>query len=307
MAWGAAATGTRAATGSTGQGLSLMQESIAEIALARLPLVVLNMARAQGDYWQATRGGGHGDYRASVLAPMDVTEAVELAQLAFHLADRWRNPVLLFGDYYLAHTYQSVDVEPIDFGAAARQRLGARRRHRRHRRRPAGLAARHRPSSATASATTWPSTTSTGVAATEADARPGSSPVARDRHPRRRRGGGRRLRHPGQFVRYAVAAAARARASASATCGRSRCSRSRATASREAAAGAPRGRGVREQPGPDGRRRAARGARRVPRSTFIGGLIARRLRVRHRPRPRRGPAGRAHQRVLATARERGAA
>ena len=55
MAWGAAATGTRAATGSTGQGLSLMQESLAEICLARLPLVVLNMARAQGDYWQATR------------------------------------------------------------------------------------------------------------------------------------------------------------------------------------------------------------------------------------------------------------
>ena len=58
MAWGAAATGTPAATGSTGQGLSLMQESLAEITLARLPLVVLNMARAQGDYFQATRGGG---------------------------------------------------------------------------------------------------------------------------------------------------------------------------------------------------------------------------------------------------------
>ena len=72
MAWGAAATGTPAATGSTGQGLSLMQESLAEITLARLPLVVLNMARAQGDYCQATRGGGHGDYRHLVLAPVDV-------------------------------------------------------------------------------------------------------------------------------------------------------------------------------------------------------------------------------------------
>jgi len=60
MAWGAAATGTLAATGSTGQGLSLMQESLAEITLAHLPLVVINMARAQGDYYQATRGGGHG-------------------------------------------------------------------------------------------------------------------------------------------------------------------------------------------------------------------------------------------------------
>ena len=117
MAWGAAATGTRSATGSTGQGLSLMQESLAEITMAHLPLVVLNMARAQGDYYQATRGGGHGDYRHLVLAPMDVPEAVELTQLAFHLADTWRNPVMLFGDYYLAHTYQSVDVQPIDFGA----------------------------------------------------------------------------------------------------------------------------------------------------------------------------------------------
>jgi 2-oxoglutarate ferredoxin oxidoreductase subunit alpha len=113
MAWGAAATGTPAATGSTGQGLSLMQESIAEAAMARLPLVVINMARAQGDYWQATRGGGHGDYRTPVLAPMDVPEAVELTQLAFHWAATWRNPVLVFGDYYLAHTSQSVDVQPL--------------------------------------------------------------------------------------------------------------------------------------------------------------------------------------------------
>ena len=116
MAWGAAATGIRAATGSTGQGLSLMQESIAEAAMAHLPLVILNMARAQGDYFQATRGGGHGDYRTPVLAPMDVAEATQLAQLAFHIADTWRNPVVFFGDYYLAHTYQSVDIQPIDFG-----------------------------------------------------------------------------------------------------------------------------------------------------------------------------------------------
>ncbi len=112
MAWGAAATGTLAATGSTGQGLSLMQESLAEITLARLPLVVLNMARAQGDYFQATRGGGHGDYRHLVLAPGDVTEAVGLTALAFELAGRWRNPVLVFGDYYLAHTARSVALPP---------------------------------------------------------------------------------------------------------------------------------------------------------------------------------------------------
>jgi 2-oxoglutarate ferredoxin oxidoreductase subunit alpha len=117
MAWGAAATGTPSATGSTGQGLSLMQESLAELCLARIPMVVLNMARAQGDYWQATRGPGHGDARMPVLAPMDVPEATGLTQLAFHLAATWRNPVLLFGDYYLAHTSSSVAIDARDFGA----------------------------------------------------------------------------------------------------------------------------------------------------------------------------------------------
>ena len=116
MAWGAAATGTPAATGSTGQGLSLMQESLAEMCLARLPLVVLNMARAQGDYWQATRGGGHGDYRHLVLAPLDVAEAVALIQRAVHLAATWRNPVVVLGDYYLAHTARAVDVTPLELG-----------------------------------------------------------------------------------------------------------------------------------------------------------------------------------------------
>ncbi len=110
MAWGAAATGARAATGSTGQGLSLMQESLSEISRAEVPLVVFNMARGQGDYYQATRGGGHGDYRHPVLAPIDATEAVHLTQLAFDLADRWRHPVLIYGDYLLAHTSEAVDV-----------------------------------------------------------------------------------------------------------------------------------------------------------------------------------------------------
>src|SRR5438105_14273062 len=113
MAWGALATGARAATGSTGQGLSLMQESFSEITLAELPLVIFDMARGQGDYFQATRGGGHGDYRHLVLAPVDIVEAAELTQLAFHLADQWRNPVLVYGDYLLAHTAQAVDVSPV--------------------------------------------------------------------------------------------------------------------------------------------------------------------------------------------------
>jgi 2-oxoglutarate ferredoxin oxidoreductase subunit alpha len=116
MAWGALATGARAATGSTGQGLSLMQESFSEMTLAELPLVIFNMARGQQDYFQATRGGGHGDYRHIVVAPQDVTEGVYLVQLAFHLADKWRNPVLLYGDYLLAHTQEAIRIERIDFG-----------------------------------------------------------------------------------------------------------------------------------------------------------------------------------------------
>jgi 2-oxoglutarate/2-oxoacid ferredoxin oxidoreductase subunit alpha len=110
MAWGALATGARAATGSTGQGLALMQESFSEITLAELPLVIFDMARGQGDYFQATRGGGHGDYRHIVLAPMDINEAVSLTQLAFELADKWRTPALLMGDYLLAHTSEAVDI-----------------------------------------------------------------------------------------------------------------------------------------------------------------------------------------------------
>jgi 2-oxoglutarate ferredoxin oxidoreductase subunit alpha len=116
MVWGAAATGTRAATGSVGQGLSLMQESLSELCQSRLPAVIINMARGQGDYYQATRGGGHGDYRHIVLAPGNLTEAVRLVQWAFHLSDIWRNPVLLLGDYYLSHVAESVDVSPVDFG-----------------------------------------------------------------------------------------------------------------------------------------------------------------------------------------------
>ncbi len=115
MVWGALSTGARAATGSTGQGLSLMQETFSEITLAELPLVIFNMARGQQDYYQSTRGGGHGDYRHIVLAPMDIGEAVQLTQLAFHLADKWRNPVLVYGDYLIAHIQEAVDIARVDF------------------------------------------------------------------------------------------------------------------------------------------------------------------------------------------------
>src|SRR5437016_3313293 len=111
MVWGAAGCGVRAMIASTGQGISLMQESFAELANAEIPCVIVNMMRGQGDYFQATRGGGHGDYRHLVLAPIDVREGVELTRTAFDLAAAWRNPVLVFGDYYLAHTAQSVAID----------------------------------------------------------------------------------------------------------------------------------------------------------------------------------------------------
>ena len=116
MALGAAAAGARSATGSCGQGIALMQEAIAEAALNEVPFVVFNMARGQQDYWQATRGGGWGDYRTLTLAPKDVAEAVEHTQLLFHLADRYRAPVCLYGDYLIAHTHMSVDVKVRDYG-----------------------------------------------------------------------------------------------------------------------------------------------------------------------------------------------
>ena len=114
MVWGAAGCGVRSMIASTGQGISLMQESFAELANAQIPIVAVNMCRGQGDYFQATRGGGHGDYRFIVLAPASAQEAVDLIQEAFYLADKWRNPVLIMGDFLLAHTSELVEFRPSD-------------------------------------------------------------------------------------------------------------------------------------------------------------------------------------------------
>ena len=118
MVIGAASTGARAATGSCGQGIALMQEAVAEAALNETPLVIFNMARNQQDYFQCTRGGGWGDYRTLTLAPKDVPEAVEHTQLLFHLADKYRAPVILYGDPLIAQTRVGVrlaapDLEPL--------------------------------------------------------------------------------------------------------------------------------------------------------------------------------------------------
>ena len=98
-------------------GLSLMQESLSEATLAEVPLVVFNMARSQGDYFQATRGG-HGDYRNLVLAPQDVREGIELAA---RVPSRRQvaQPRLVYGDYLLTHTQESVAIEPPRARAAA--------------------------------------------------------------------------------------------------------------------------------------------------------------------------------------------
>jgi 2-oxoglutarate ferredoxin oxidoreductase subunit alpha len=119
MAIGAAATGARAATGSCGQGIALMQEAIAEAALNETPMVVFNMARNQQDYFQCTRGGGWGDYRTITLAPKDVPEAVEHTQRLFHLADKYRAPVILYGDPLIAQTRVGVTISRMDFGELA--------------------------------------------------------------------------------------------------------------------------------------------------------------------------------------------
>ncbi len=108
MVFGAAATGVKAMTSSSSPGISLMQEGISYIAGAELPAVIVNIMRAgpglgniwpaQSDYFQATKGGGHGDYRLIVLAPSTVQESFDLVFSAFDLADKYRIPVIILGD-----------------------------------------------------------------------------------------------------------------------------------------------------------------------------------------------------------------
>ena len=120
MVYGAAGAGARVMTSSSSPGISLKQEGISYIVGAELPCVIVNMVRggpglgsiqpAQSDYFQSTRGGGHGDYRMVVLAPSSVQEAVELTQLAFDIADRYRNPVLVMGDGLIGQMMEPVQM-----------------------------------------------------------------------------------------------------------------------------------------------------------------------------------------------------
>ena len=120
MIWGAACTGTRAMTSSSGPGISLMSEGLTTLAAGQLPCVVVDVTRAgpglgriapaQSDYRQVTKGGGHGDYRAIVLGPASTQEMAELVALAFHLGDLYRNPVIILLDGMLGQM-----MEPVDF------------------------------------------------------------------------------------------------------------------------------------------------------------------------------------------------
>ena len=125
MVLGASAAGARAMTSSSGPGISLKQEGISYLAADELPAVIVNMVRggpgmgnisaAQSDYLQATHGGGHGDYKNIVLAPGSVQELTEVVPLAFDLADKYRNPVIILGDGMLGQM-----MEPVDFDGLKR-------------------------------------------------------------------------------------------------------------------------------------------------------------------------------------------
>jgi 2-oxoglutarate ferredoxin oxidoreductase subunit alpha len=121
MIYGAAGAGARVMTSSSSPGISLMQEGISYIAGAELPCVLVNIVRggpglggiqpAQSDYFQATKGGGHGDYRLLTLAPASIQEAVDLMQEAFALAEKYRNPVMILGDGVLGQMMEPVTFE----------------------------------------------------------------------------------------------------------------------------------------------------------------------------------------------------
>ncbi len=122
MVYGAAGCGKRVMTSSSSPGISLKMEGISYLAGANLPSVIINVQRggpglgdiqpAQGDYFQATKGGGHGDYRLIVLAPNSVQEFADMASEAFDLADKYRIPVMILSDGLLGQMMEPVSFKP---------------------------------------------------------------------------------------------------------------------------------------------------------------------------------------------------
>jgi 2-oxoglutarate/2-oxoacid ferredoxin oxidoreductase subunit alpha len=122
MVYGAASTGRKTMTSSSSPGVSLMQEGISYIAGAELPCLIVNVVRggpglgtiqpAQSDYFQSTRGGGHGDYRTLVLAPASVQEMSDFVKLGFELAFKYRNPVIILSDGIIGQMMEKVRLFP---------------------------------------------------------------------------------------------------------------------------------------------------------------------------------------------------
>jgi 2-oxoglutarate ferredoxin oxidoreductase subunit alpha len=120
MLYGAGGAGARAFTSSSSPGIALMMEALSYLAGAEVPVVIVNIMRAgpglggilpaQADYFQATKGGGHGDYRCIVLAPWSVQDAADLVQDAFDLADFYRNPVLVIGDALIGQMMEPCEI-----------------------------------------------------------------------------------------------------------------------------------------------------------------------------------------------------
>jgi 2-oxoglutarate ferredoxin oxidoreductase subunit alpha len=122
MVYGASCAGARAMTSSSSPGISLKQEGMSYAAGADVPLVMVNVVRggpglgniapAQSDYFQATRGGGHGDYRCIVLAPKNVQECADHTYMAFDLADKYRIPVIVLADGMIGQMIEGVVLPP---------------------------------------------------------------------------------------------------------------------------------------------------------------------------------------------------
>lgn len=118
MVFGASAAGARVMTASSSPGISLMQEGISYIASAQLPAVLVNIMRgspglggihpSQADYFQSVKGGGHGDYKLVVLAPCSIQELIDFTILAFELAEKYRTPIMIFGDGMLGQMMEPV-------------------------------------------------------------------------------------------------------------------------------------------------------------------------------------------------------
>ncbi len=131
MIYGASAAGARVMTSSSGPGISLKQEGISYLCGAELPAFYANIVRggpglgniapAQSDYFQSTRGGGHGDYRVIVLAPSTGQELVDLTRLGFELADKYRNPAMILGDGILGQMMEPVVLpDPVTYDITAK-------------------------------------------------------------------------------------------------------------------------------------------------------------------------------------------